>query len=200
MDLRAIGPRPSTTRIARTSYKYPYLLRNLKITKKNQVWAIDITYIPMSSGHMYLFAIIDVYSRYIVGWSLSNTMTSEWCVECIEKAIKKHGKPNVINSDQGVQFTSKKYTKFLKGHDIKISMDGKGRAIDNIFIERFWRSLKQEYAYIEKPNGGIQLQDGIEEYIRYYINERMHQSINNQTPADLFYKIKPIFKQTKYRA
>ena len=200
MDLRAIGPRPSTTKINRASYKYPYLLRNLKINRKNQVWAIDITYIPMSSGHMYLFAIIDVHSRYIVRWSLSNTMTSEWCVECLEQAIVKHGKPEIVNSDQGVQFTSRKYTELLEQQGIKISIDGKGRAIDNIFIERFWRSLKQEYAYIEKPNGGINLLDGIEEYIRYYNYERMHQSINNQTPADLFYKIKPIFKQTKYRA
>jgi len=200
MDLRAIGPTPSTTRIDRTAYKYPYLLRNLKIQRKNQVWAIDITYIPMFSGHMYLFAIIDVHSRYIVGSSLSNTMTSDWCAQCIEQAIKKHGKPEIINSDQGVQFTSKRYIELLKRNGIKISMDGKGRAIDNVFIERFWRSLKQEYVYIEKPNGGIALLDGIEEYIRYYNYERMHQSIDNKTPADLYYEIKPIFKQTKYRA
>lgn len=200
MDLRAIGPSPNTTKSDPTKYKYPYLLRNLTVTKSNQVWAIDITYIPMFRGHMYLFAIIDLHSRCIVGWSLSNTMTSKWCVDCIKQAIQEHGKPEIINSDQGVQFTSKLYTEFLQCNDIKISMDGKGRAIDNIFIERFWRSIKQEYVYIEKPNGGYELSQGIEEYIRYYNNERMHQSLNNLTPADVFYKLKPIFKQTKYRA
>jgi len=121
-------------------------------------------------------------------------------VDCIREAIKEYGTPEIINSDQGVQFTSKLYIEFLKNNGVKISMDGKGRAIDNIFIERFWRSIKQEYVYIEKPNGGFDLHQGIEEYIRYYNYERMHQSLNNLTPADKFYKVKPIFEQTKYRA
>lgn len=200
MDLRALGPTPSTTKSDPTTYKYPYLLRNITIEKSNQVWGIDITYIPMFRGHMYLFAIIDLHSRYIVGWNVSNTMTSAWCTDCIKEAIIEHGKPEIINSDQGVQFTSKLYTEFLTNKGIRISMDGKGRAIDNIFIERFWRSIKQEYVYIEKPNGGFDLHQGIEEYIRYYNFERMHQSLNNLTPADKYYKVKPIFEQTKYRA
>ena len=200
MELTAIGPKPNTTKSDKTSYKYPYLLRNLEVKAANQVWAIDITYIPMFKGHMFLFAIIDLHSRMIIEWTLSNSMTAAWCVECIHAAIRKHGKPEIINSDQGTQFTSQLYIDLLTKHNIKISMDGKGRAIDNIFIERFWRSIKQEYVYIENPNGGLALFKGIEEYITYYNFERQHQSLNNRTPAQLFYKQIPIFKQTKYRA
>jgi putative transposase len=134
MDWRTIYREPKTTIIDKTTYKYTYLLKGLNIVRVNQVWAIDITYIPMKKGFMYLFAIIDLHSRYVLNWSVSNSMTAEWCVETIEEAIKNHGKPEIMNSDQGSQFTSEIYTKTLINNNIKISMDGKGRAIDNIFI------------------------------------------------------------------
>ena len=200
MDLRAIGPRPRTTLPGSNHYKYPYLLSGLNVTEPNHVWAIDITYIPMFKGYMYLFAIIDLQSRFILGWSISNTMTTEWCLDCIKSAIKEYGKPEIINSDQGTQFTSKAYTDFLKENEIRISMDGKGRAIDNIFIERFWRTIKQEYVYINRPNNGLELYHGIEEYMRFYNYERNHSSIGKTPPANIFMKEKPIFNQTKYRA
>jgi putative transposase len=164
MDLQAIGPKPRTTIPGLKQYKHPYLLKDIDVAERNQVWAIDITYIPMFTGHMYLFAIIDLHSRFLLGWSISNTMTTDWCLDCIEAAINKFGKPNVINSDHclprfsvGAQFTSKAYTEYLKNKKVKISMDGKGRAIDNIFIERFWRTIKYEYLYIKLPNGGLEL-------------------------------------------
>lgn len=200
MDLRAIGPTPRTTLPGLKKYKFPYLLKGLEITASNQVWAIDITYIPTFRGHMYLFAVIDLYSRYIVGWSLSNTMTTKWCLDCISKAIEEHGTPQIINSDQGTQFTSRAYTDVLKEKNIKISMDGKGRAIDNIFIERFWRSIKQEYVYINKPNNGLELHHGIDEYMNYYNHERMHKSLKSQTPASFYEFAKPFNNQTRYRA
>jgi putative transposase len=145
---QTLYPQKCTTRIDSKKYKYPYLLRDLKIERPNQVWAIDITYIPMEKGFMYLFAVIDLYSRYVVGWSISNTMTAQWCVDTIEQAILEHGKPEIINSDQGTQFTSDIYIDFMKANTIAISMDGKGRAIDNIFIERLWRSVKYEDVYL----------------------------------------------------
>jgi putative transposase len=129
---------------------YPYLLRGYKVNRPNQVWAMDITYVPIDGGHMYLVAIIDLYSRYIVAWSLSNTMTSEWCRECLEIAIDRYGAPEIINTDQGSQFTSPTFTEFTASYkDLQLSMDGKGRAIDNIFIERFWRNLKYEKIYLD---------------------------------------------------
>ncbi len=138
MRLKTIYCRPRTTIIDKTSHKYPYLLRNLKIERVNQVWAIDITYIPMEKGFLYLFAIMDLKSRYIVGWSLSNTMDTNWVISTLKQAVAQYGKPEVINSDQGSQFTSKDYIDYIKSlEDTKISMDGKGRAIDNVFIERF---------------------------------------------------------------
>jgi putative transposase len=134
---------PRTTIADKASYKYPYLLKELAFERVNQVWEIDITYLPMAKGFMYLFAIIDVYTRFIVGWGISNTMDAEWCASITEEAILTHGKPEIINSDQGSQFTSEVHTELLKKHEIQISMDGKGRAIDNIYIERFWRTNEQ---------------------------------------------------------
>ena len=133
---------PRTTICDKASYRYPYLLRDMVFERANQVWEVDITYLPMAKGFMYLFAIIDVYTRFIVGWGISNTMTAEWCASITNEAILTHGKPEIINSDQGSQFTSEVHTELLKNNEIKISMDGKGRAIDNIFIERFWRTIK----------------------------------------------------------
>jgi putative transposase len=188
MGWRTLYPTRRTTIINPSEYKYPYLLKKLEISKKNQVWEIDITYIPMKNGFMYLFAIIDVHTRFIVGWSLSNTMTANWCIETIKEAILIHGKPEIINSDQGSQFTCKDYVDFLLLEEIKISMDGKGRAIDNIYIERFWRSIKYEHVYLFAYENGNDLWRGINKYIDFYNQKRMHQSLENMTPKSLYYK------------
>lgn len=189
MDLHAIGPRPNTSKPHKGEGHtiYPYLLRNLKITRPNQVWGMDITYVPVGNGYMYLVAIIDLYSRYIVGWSLSNTMTSLWCKECLETAILKHGKPGILNTDQGSQFTSPLFTEFVTSQEeIIFSMDGKGRAIDNIFIERFWRNIKYEKIYIEPSEDGIELFGKINWYMGFYNTRRQHQSLGYKKPEQLF--------------
>jgi putative transposase len=166
---------------------YPYLLKGLPITHANQVWAIDITYIPMRRGFMYLCALIDLHTRYVVNWSISNTMTAEWVCQVVEEAIARHGKPAMINSDQGSQFTSIEYTS-LFNEEMKISMDGKGRAIDNIFIERLWRSVKYECLYLHAFEDGVQLYEGLKKYFHFYNQERLHQSLDYQTPAMLYSK------------
>lgn len=175
-----------TTLADKTHYKYPYLLRNLKIERRNQVWAMDITYIPMKKGFMYLTAIIDLHSRYVVHWSLSNTMTAEWCTDVLKSAIEKHGKPEIFNTDQGSQFTSDVFINELKKNDIKISMDGKGRALDNIFIERLWRSVKYEEVYLNVYENGLSLWKGLDNYFRFYNNQRVHQSLDYKTPQYVY--------------
>ncbi len=198
MDIRAIGPNPYTSKPGKTSYKFPYLLRGLAITKANQVWCADITFIAMRHGFMYLFGIIDLFSRYLVNWSVSNTMSAQWCVAVIREAITKYKKPEIFNTDQGSQFTSDLYVNLLTDEQIQVSMDGKGRAIDNVFIERFWRSYKYEYLYLNPPNGGLDLYQRTEEYMRYYNHERGHESLNYNTPADLYFEKKVPFIPTKY--
>jgi putative transposase len=183
---RTLYPLPRTTRIDPAAYKYPYLLRDMAIEGKNQVWAIDITYLPMKQGFMYLCAVIDVYSRYVVGWGISNTMSAEWCTEIVGQAIATHGTPEIINSDQGSQFTSEVYINELKEHHIQISMDGKGRAIDNIFIERLWRTVKYEHIYLHVYEDGLSLFKGLQQYFSFYNGERRHQSLDYQTPLTLY--------------
>ena len=165
---------------------YPYLLRGLEVERRNQVWAIDITYVPMKKGFMYLCAIIDLKTRFTVNWSLSNTMTAEWCAQVVADAVQQHGTPEIINSDQGSQFTSIEYTSLLLHHGINISMDGKGRAIDNIFIERLWRSVKYECIYINVFEDGVKLYEGLNQYFTFYNNERIHQSLDYKTPQSLY--------------
>ena len=177
---------PRTTIADKASYKYPYLLKGMVFERANQVWEIDITYLPMAKGFMYLFAIIDVYTRFIVGWGISNTMTAEWCASITNEAILTHGKPEIINSDQGSQFTSEVHTKLLNDNEIKISMDGKGRAIDNIFIERFWRTIKYEDIYLKTYENGLSLYQGVKKYMHFYNTKRKHQSLNNKTPTVLY--------------
>jgi len=169
-----------------TSGVYPYLLKDLRIERANQAWAIDITYVPMKRGFMYLCAIIDLHTRYVVGWSVSNTMSAPWVRQVVEEAVARHGKPEIINSDQGSQFTAIEYTGLLETAGIKISMDGKGRAIDNIFIERLWKSVKYECIYLHAYEDGVQLYEGLKEYFRFYNEERLHQSLHYQTPAELY--------------
>lgn len=198
MDIRAIGPNPFTSKSNPKDYKYPYLLKDLIVDRPNQVWAADITYVQMRYSYMYLFAIIDLYSRYIVSWDISNAMTASWCKHALEEALEKYPQPEIVNTDQGSQFTSDIWTQYLEEKEIKISMDGKGRAIDNIFIERFWRSYKYEYLYLDRPNGGKELYDETEVYMNFYNFERSHSSIGKIPPAEKYFGEKPVFKPTKY--
>ena len=184
-NIRAIYPRKHLSVLGERKYVYPYLLRQLEITRPNQVWEIDITYIPMKQGFMYLTAIIDVYSRFIVGWGLSNSLDSESSLKVVQEAITIHGCPDILNSDQGSQFTCKQYVEFLKENSIRISMDGKGRALDNIYIERFWRTIKYQYIYLNLAKNGLQLYNGIRKWIERYHN-RDHQGINRKKPFRIY--------------
>ncbi len=167
---------------------YPYLLKDIIISRRNQVWAIDITYIPMRRGFMYLCAIIDVHTRYVVNWSISNSMTALWVRQIVEEAIEMHGQPEIINSDQGGQFTSEEYVSLLTEREtpVAISMDGKGRAIDNIFIERLWKSVKYECVYLHAYEDGVKLYEGLRDYFHFYNTERLHQSLDYKTPESLY--------------
>lgn len=182
MNLQTIYARPKTTKRDPTHYIYPYLLRNLRIERPNQVWQTDITYIPMFRGFMYMAAIIDVYSRKILNWSISNSMTTEWCKELLEDTIQMYGIPEIHNSDQGSQYTSNIYVNVLKDNNIKISMDGKGRALDNIYMERFWRSIKWEKIYLNPPNGGLELYQFVKDYVEFYNEKRRHTQIGKVPP------------------
>ncbi|MBA7528737.1 IS3 family transposase ISDsp4 [subsurface metagenome] len=186
MGLMAIYPKKNLSRLGLSKYIRPYLLKGMKIDRPNQVWAIDITYIPMKNGFLYLTAIIDLYSRYIVGWGISNTLDAEASLSVMKQAVKEHGKPEIINSDQGSQFTCEGWIEYLTTEDIKISMDGKGRAIDNIFIERFWRSLKYDYVYLNPAKDGLELYQGLKEYMNYYNHVLHHQGIGRRIPAKLY--------------
>lgn len=187
MRLRCVYRRPKTTMVDKAKYKHPYLLRGLKVERPHQVWAIDITYVPMRGGYMYLCAIIDLWSRYIVGWSVSNTMEADWVCGVVGDAVALHGPPEIINSDQGSQFTSDEYQRlFREGRPcegVRISMDGKGRAIDNVFIERFWRTLKHEHIYLNPPQDGVDLCQCCAQFIDYYNHRRKHSGIGNVPPA-----------------
>ena len=194
MGLQTIFPKKNLSKRNQKHKIYPYLLKNLMINRPNQVWQADITYIPLERGFMYMVAIIDVYSRKVLNWSISNTMNVEWCLQVYEDAIKQFGCPEILNTDQGSQFTSPIFTKASIDRDIKISMDGKGRALDNIFIERFWRALKYEHIYLNPANGGIELYEGVRKYIGFYNSERRHTSINNNTPEKYFNPSNQIIK------
>lgn len=189
MGLMAVYPGKKLS-IGNKAHKiYPYLLRGLKIDRVNQVWQTDITYIPMRKGFMYMMAVIDVKSRYILNWGVSNTMDAGWCTEVLKETISLHGKPEIVNTDQGSQFTSAEFQKVLDDNTIQISMDGKGRALDNIFIERFWRSLKYEHVYLKPAEQGLELFQGIQSYIDFYNKERRHSSLNRQTPQQSYTQI-----------
>ena len=187
MGISAIGPKPNTSKPAKGPKRYPYLLRNLKITHLNQVWAMVITYIPVQGGYLYLVAAIDLFSRYVLNWSLSNTMSSKWCLDVLKEAVEKHGKPKIVNTDQGSQFTADEFANYVVNDiEIELSMDGKGRAIDNIFIERLWLSVKYEHVYLFPASDGIRCYNGLKEYFEYYNTQRRHQSINEQFPENVF--------------
>lgn len=185
MGLEAIYCRPRTSIPDDTQRKYPYLLRQLKIDRPNQVWCADITYIPMPRGHAYLCAVMDWHSRLVLGWALSNTMGVELCLEAFEQALKRSGKPpEIFNTDQGSQFTSQEWVEALESEGIAISMDGRGRWMDNVFIERLWRSLKYEEIYIKEHPDLIQLRQGVGGWIESYNTWRPHAALNNQTPEE----------------
>ena len=182
MGIMAIYPQKNLSKLGIAKYIHSYKLRGLEITHSNQVWCIDLTYIPMKRGFLYLTAIIDVYSRYIVGWGLFNTLDAENTLGVLKEAISTFGKPKIINSDQGSQFTCSGWIEYLEKEGVMISMDGKGRALDNIYIERFWKTLKWEYVYLNPTEDGKELQKGLKEYLYYYNNQRTHQSLNHYTP------------------
>ena len=186
MRLEAIYPKPNLSRPNSEHKIYPYLLKDMEIKYSNHVWSTDITYIPMKDGFMYLVAIIDWHSRYVLSWEISNTLETDFCIVALKKALKK-STPKIFNSDQGSQFTSGPYTSVLKDAGIKISMDGKGRCFDNIFIERLWRSLKYEDIYIKDYCNGYELIDGLRRYFKLYNYERPHQSLNYKMPAEVYY-------------
>jgi putative transposase len=187
MGIEAIYPKPNLSRPQDNVRKYPYLLREEKITAPNQVWSTDITYIPLPQGYVYLVAVIDWYSRYVLSWELSNTMDMTFCLSALEKALAQNT-PKIFNSDQGSQFTSTAFTGRLEKEGILVSQDGRGRALDNIFVERLWRSVKYEEVYLKGYTSVIEALRGLEEYFDFYNNERMHQSLNYQTPAMIHFK------------
>lgn len=177
----------SLTRSNKMHKKYPYLLKGVKIDRPNQVWATDITYIRLQGGYVYMMAIIDLYSRKILSWGISNTQNSAFCVGLLSKALDEYGKPEIFNTDQGSQYTSKAFTGLLESNDIQISMDGVGRALDNIFIERFWRTLKYEDIHIRQYDSLKECREGVSRFIDFYNTKRIHQSLGYEVP-DAFYK------------
>jgi putative transposase len=189
MGLEAIYPKPRTSRPHPQHKVYPYLLRNLKIDRPNQVWAADITYIPMSRGFMYLVAVMDWHSRKVLSWKLSNTLDTDFCVQAVEEAINRFGAPEIFNTDQGTQFTAAAFTDLLKSHNVSISMDGRGRVQDNIFIERLWWTLKYQYLYLWSFGNGSELRQGLEQWFGFYNAERFHQALDNLTPDEVYFDL-----------
>jgi putative transposase len=186
MGLEAIYPRPHTSTGVSEDKIYPYLLRDVEVTHPNQVWSADITYVPMARGFMYLVAVIDWFSRYVLDWELSNTLDGEFCVESLRGALKVE-KPEIFNTDQGAQFTARAFTSVLEEAGVQISMDGRGRALDNVFVERLWRSVKYEDIYLNNYSNVSDLELGLENYFRFYNNERVHQSLGYRSPAEVHF-------------
>lgn len=186
LGLAGMAPGPNTSRPHPEHKIYPYLLRGVPVVRPNQVWSTDITYVRLDRGFVYLTAIIDWYSRKVLAWRLSNTLDSSFCVECLEQALQLYGTPEIFNTDQGCQFTSEAFTSVLTAQGISISMDGRGRALDNIFVERLWRSVKYEDIYLKSYVSVPELTLGLTEYFRFYNTERMHQSLGNSTPINVY--------------
>jgi putative transposase len=185
LGLAGMVPGPHTSTPHPEHKIYPYLLRGLAITRPNQVWSTDITYVRLAHGFAYLVAIIDWYSRRVLAWRLSNTLDSGFCIDCLEEALRVHGRAEIFNTDQGVQFTSMAFTRVLREAGIAISMDGRGRALDNVFVERLWRSVKYEDIYPKGYESLPELLLGLTEYFAFYNDERPHQALNNRTPGDV---------------
>jgi len=189
MQIEAIYPKKSLSWPDKNHQIYPYLLRNLKVEKPNQVWSTDITYVKLEAGFAYLIAIIDWFSRYVINWKLSNSLDIEFCLECLEEALAHDkSKPNIFNSDQGNHFTSPRFTGILEGNQVQISMDGRGRCLDNIFVERLWRTVKQENIYLNNYREVVETRSGLNEYFLFYNNRRRHQSLNYLTPQEVYFQ------------
>lgn len=186
MGLQAIYPKRRTTITAQGHKVYPYLLRNLSITRPNQVWSSDITYIRMLHGFMYLVAVIDWHSRYVLAWQLSNTLDGLFCQDVLDLALAQ-GTPEIFNTDQGVQFTAEGFTSRLEGAGVRISMDGRGRALDNVFVERLWRTVKYEHVYLHEYTSVLELEKSLEQYFAFYNHERLHQSLSYQPPVEVHF-------------
>jgi len=187
MGIEAIYPKKNLSKSNLAHKKYPYLLKGLKIINPNQVWCTDITYIRLSQGFIYLIAIMDWYSRYVLSWQLSNSLDTSFCIDSLEDALMLYGFPEIFNSDQGVQFTSGAFTSLLSANNIKISMDGKGRAFDNIFIERLWRSVKYEEVYLHDYSSMVEAKEKLKNYFNFYNYERHHQGLDYKKPAELYF-------------
>jgi putative transposase len=185
MGLEAIYPRPRTSEACPGHRIYPYLLRNLAIERSDQVWSTDITYVPLRGGFMYLVAVLDWHSRYVLSWELSNTLDSAFCVSALEAALRR-GQPEIFNTDQGSQFTSQTFTSVLTKAGIAISMDGRGRALDNVFIERLWRTVKYENIYLRGYETAAELELGLTAYFKFYCNQRLHMSLDYRTPWEVY--------------
>jgi putative transposase len=187
MGISAIYPKPRTSGSHKEHEKYPYLMREVRIERPNQAWCTDITYIPTAKGYAYLVAIMDWHSRYVLSWELSNSMESSFCVRALERAIQRYGSPEIFNSDQGAQFTDGRFIGMLERKGIRISMDGRGRCMDNIFIERLWRSVKYEEAYLKSYATLPEARAGLREYFEFYNDRRLHQSLGYKTPAEVHF-------------
>ena len=191
MGLVSLAPKPNTSRPCPDHKVYPYLLRGLKINRANQVWCSDITYIPLDGGFVFLTVVMDWYSRYVLSWEVSITMEEHFCVSALESALRRYGRPQIFNTDQGSQYTGKRFTGVLKSHEVDISMDGKGRALDNIMVERLWRSVKYEDVYIKDYATIPELIAGLRAYFDFYNHERPHQRLGSKTPAQVYYGEQP---------
>lgn len=187
MGLEAVGPKPHLSRKAPEHRIYPYLLRGVEVTRPDQVWAADVTYLRLREGFAYLVAVLDWFSRYVLAWRLSNTLEGTFCVEALEEALEGPRQPEIFNSDQGVQFTRKDFTDRLIQRGVRVSMDGRGRVFDNIFIERLWRSLKHEEVYLKEYEGMIEARRGVGKYFRFYNRRRPHQALGWRTPAEVYW-------------
>jgi putative transposase len=194
MGIEALYRRPNTSRKHPQNPVFPYLLRGLDITAANQVWAMDITYIPMRKGFVYLAAVLDWATRRVLSWRLSNSMTTDFCLEAVEEAIQRHGLPGIFNTDQGSQFTSQEFVGLIHGHGIQVSMDGKGRWVDNVFVERLWKSVKYEEVYLHAYDSVSQARQGLQSYFKFYNERRPHSSLDGKTPDSVYFNSLPILK------
>lgn len=187
MGLVSIAPKPNTSRPSPSHKVYPYLLKGLAINRSNQVWCSDITYIPLNRGFVFLTVVMDWHSRYVLSWEVSVTLEAHFCISALESALRRYGRPEIFNTDQGSQYTGQSFTGVLKDHEVQISMDGKGRALDNIMVERLWRSVKYEDVYVKDYGGVQELVAGLRTYFDFYNHERPHQGLGSKTPAEVYY-------------
>ena len=197
MGIEALYRRPNTRRKHPQNPVFPYLLRGLEITEANHVWAMDITYIPMRKGFVYLAAVLDWATRRVLSWRLSNRLTTDFCIEAVEEAIQRHGTPEIFNTDQGSPFTSQEFIGLIQGRGIQVSMDGQGRWVDNVFVERLWKSVKYEEVYLQAYDSVSQARQGLQRYFKFYNERRPHSSLDGKTPDSMYFHSLPIRKQPK---